>query len=807
MWPTLTGASASSNVDDRNETDAEIPVHRRGCHTLDLEETNTLLDELVLKTVDEVCAWLVAQGFERWVIAFRENEIDGAILATLDEADLEKLGLPLGPRRKLHRVLSGAAEAASPLPARSAERRQLTVMLVDLVGSTALSSQLDPEDMREVIRAYQNTVAGEVSRLEGHVAKFMGDGVLCYFGWPRAHEDEAERAVRAGLAIVTAVAKLTGGGQALACRVGIATGLVVVGDVVGEGSSREETVVGDTPNVAARLQAIAPPAAVVIATSTRRLLGTTFELEDLGPQLLKGFVGTIGAWRVQGEHAVDSRFEARSTGPTPLVGREEEVALLVERWHQAQHGEGQVVLLSGEPGIGKSRITRALYERLDGVPHLRLRHQCSPYYVDTPLRPLVEHFEQAAGFQPDDQPAAKLGKLEALLAEGTERTSTATPLIAAILSIPLDGCYPPLTGPPQQQREATIEALAERVTDLARRQPVLTVFEDLHWADPTTLELLDRLIGRIAGERVLVLLTSRPDFSPPWKCRPHATLISLNRLPRRQSAALAAAVAGEHGLPDTVLHEIVARADGVPLFIEELTKTVVETAGDTMMPDGGRHRTAGTTQRPAIPATLQDSLMARLDRLAGSKELAQIGATIGREFGYELLAAVSELAESELREGLGQLVASELVFVRGAPPAATYTFKHALVQDVAYASLLRTRRQQLHARIARELEERWPETQQLRPELLAYHFAEADLPQKAAAYGLEAGRSSFGRSAAAEAAVHLQRALDLLSRLPDDESRRRLELDLQITLGHALIATKSPSEKFRLLIRGLPACA
>ena len=328
------------------------------------------------------------------------------------------------------------------------------------------------------------------------------------------------------------------------------------------------------------------------------------------------------------------------------------------------------------------------------------------------------------------------------------------------------------------------------MTGLARRQPVLTVFEDLHWADPTTLELLDRLIGRIAGERVLVLLTSRPDFSPPWKGRPHATLISLNRLPRRQSAALAAAVAGEHGLPDTVLQEIVARADGVPLFIEELTKTVLETAGDTTAPDGDRHRSAGTSPRPTIPATLQDSLMARLDRLAGAKELAQIGATIGREFGYELLAALSPLAESELREGLDQLVASELVFVRGTLPAATYTFKHALVQDVAYASLLKSRRQQLHARIARELEERWPETRQARPELLAYHFAEADMPQKAAAYGLEAGRSSFGRSAAAEAAVHLQRALDLLTRLPEDESRRRLELDLQITLGHALIAAK-----------------
>jgi class 3 adenylate cyclase len=400
----------------------------------------------------DIAAWLRGLGLERYERAFRDAEVTADVLPDLTEADLEKLGLPLGPRKKLLRAMASLGSENGPeAPPRppgpgtrhEAERRQLTVMFIDLVGSTALSARLDPEDMREVIRAYQNMVAGEVSRLEGHVAKFMGDGVLCYFGWPRAHEDEAERAVRAGLAIVAAVAKLSGGGQALACRVGIATGLVVVGDVVGEGSAREETVVGETPNLAARLQAIAPPAAVVIATSTRRLLGTAFELEDLGQQSVKGLADTIGAWRVQGEHAVGSRFEARTTGPTPLVGREEEVALLVERWQQAHHGDGQVVLLSGEPGIGKSRITRALYERLDGVPQLRLRHQCSPYYVDTSFHPLIEHLEQAAGFQRDDPPAARLDKLEALLAEGTERKSKATPLIASIMSIPGRGATRP----------------------------------------------------------------------------------------------------------------------------------------------------------------------------------------------------------------------------------------------------------------------------------------------------------------------------------------------------------------------------
>ena len=389
----------------------------------------------------------------------------------------------------------------------------------------------------------------------------------------------------------------------------------------------------------------------------------------------------------------------------------------------------------------------------------------------------------------DDPPAARLDKLEALLAQGTDRASEAAPLIAALLSVPPEERYPPLIAAPQRQKEATIDVLVEQVAGLARRQPVLCVFEDLHWADPTTLELLDRLVGRIVGERVLLLLTFRPEFSPPWRGRPHATLISLNRLPRRQSAALAEAVAGGGALPDAVLQQIVARADGVPLFLEELTKAVLEAAGDTPEPDANRHGSAGPST-PAIPATLQDSLMARLDRLAGAKEVAQIGAVIGREFGYELLAAVSPLGEGELREALDQLVASELVFVRGAPPTATYTFKHALVQDAAYASLLKSRRQQLHASIARELEGRWPEVRESRPELLAHHFAEAGLPDKAAAYGLEAGRAAFRRSAVTEAVVHLRRALGLLTRVPEDDDRRRLELDLQIALGHALIAAR-----------------
>ena len=752
-------------------------------------------------------AWLCELGLQRYVPAFLDAEVTPEILPELTETDLRELGLPLGPRRALLTAIrslagppatpetmadpAGVASGPDTSPDAEAERRQLTVMFVDLAGSTALSRRLDPEEMREVLRAYQDAVAGEVVRLEGHVAKFMGDGVLAYFGWPTAHEDEAERSVRAGLAVVELVGRLTTpAGGPLAARVGISTGLVVVGGLIGEGSAREQTVVGETPNLAARPQAVAQPGAVVIAASTRGLIGAGFEVEDLGPQALKGFADDVGAWRVLGERAVGSRFEARATGLAPLVGWVHEVALLLDRWQQASDGEGQVVLLSGEPGIGKSRIARVLDERLAGDTHVLLCHQCSPYYVDTALHPTIEQLERAAGFQRDDPPDAKLDKLEHLLAQGTDRVGEVVPLIAALLSIATEGRYPPLNAAPQRQMERTIDALVEQVTGLARARPVLCLFEDLHWADPTTLELLDQLVVRLTSERVLLLLTFRPEFSPPWRGQPHATLIALNRLPRRQSGALAQAVAGGRALPDAVLQQIVARADGVPLFVEELTKVVLEAAGDTPGPDSGRHGLAGPSTPPTIPATLQDSLMARLDRLAGAKELAQIGAAIGREFGYQLLAAVSLLGESELREALEQLVVSELVFVRGEPPVAVYTFKHALVQDAAYASLLKSRRQQLHAKIARELEERWPATKETRPELLAHHFAAAGGCGKAAAYGFEAGRAAFGRSAVAEAVVHLERALALLRGLPEDDGRRRLELDLQLTLGHALIRAR-----------------
>ena len=557
--------------------------------------------------------------------------------------------------------LSAAPRAPPALPSRAAEaeRRQLTVMFVDLVGSTALAGRLDPEEMGGLLRAYQNAVAGEVVRFEGYVAKFMGDGVLAYFGWPKAHEDAAERAVCAGLAIVAAVARLTvPTGDNLAARVGIATGLVVVGDLSGAGAAREEAVVGETPNLAARLQELAAPGGVVIGPTTHSLVGGQFRYADLGVHRFKGLTAPIRAWRVRGRGRAEGRFEARqaAAGPTPLVGREREVALLLDRWQRAKDGAGQVVLLAGEPGIGKSRLIHSLRERLGGEPHTPLSHFCSPLHRTSPLHPIIGLLERAAGFARDDPPGRKLAKLEALLARGTEGVAAAAPLIAALLAIPAGDRYPPLNLSPQRQKERIFEALLGQLAGLAAEQPVLALYEDVYWSDPTTLELLDLVVERVQRLPALVLITFRPEFVPPWTGSPHITLLGLTRLGRGQGAALVERLTGGKALPAEVVDQIVARADGVPLFLEELTKVVL---GSGLLTDeGDRYALAGpASPAVAVPATLHDSLMARLDRLApAAKEVAQIGAAVGRDFPHELLAAVAPLPEEVLRDALDQLI-------------------------------------------------------------------------------------------------------------------------------------------------------
>jgi class 3 adenylate cyclase/predicted ATPase len=751
----------------------------------------------------DVAAWLRGLGLERYEPTFRENEVDAEVLPELTESDLTTMGLPVGPRRKLLKAIAALREGALPSPAADqvpeppipagappaeAERRQLTVMFCDLVGSTALSARLDPEDLRAVVGAYHGCVAAVIERGGGFVAKYMGDGVLAYFGYPRADEHDAERAVRAGLALVEAVAGLdTAAEMRLRARVGIATGLAVVGDLIGQGAAQEQAVVGETPNLAARLQALAEPGTVVIGPSTRRLIGRLFDYEDLGGVEIKGLAAPVLAWRVVRESGAESRFEALRATATPLVGRDEELAMLERRWQQAKSGEGCVVLVSGEPGIGKSRLAQTLLERLSVDPHTRLRMFCSPHHQDHALYPTITQLERAAGFRREDTADARLDKLEAVLAQATNDLGEAAPLLAALLSLPVGERYPPLNLAPQKQKEKTLRALVAQVEGLAARQPVVMLFEDAQWSDPTSLELYDLIIDRAPALSLLLIVTFRPEFTPPWTGRPHVTWRVLNRLAPRQRAAMIAGVTGGKTLPREVADQIAERTDGVPLFVEELTKAVVESGILTDM--GDHYTTAGPVAQVAIPASLQASLVARLDRLAPAREAAQIGAALGRQFSHELIGAVTRMPPAQLDDALAQLVSAELIYRRGTPPDAEYTFKHALVQDAAYSTLLRSRRQQLHARIVAALEDRFPEIVAAQPALLAHHCTEAGLTEQAVAYWLAAGRQALARSAAAEAVALLRRGMALVPALPDTNRRREAELDLQIALSQALFLT------------------
>ena len=705
--------------------------------------------------MSDIRTWLEKNELGAYAERFEAERIDHDILPQLTDEALTALGLPLGDRLRLLSAIKDLE--APPAPRQEAERRQITVMFCDLVGSTALSEKLDPEDLRTLMQAYQQAAGTVIERYGGHVAQYLGDGLMTYFGWPQAHEDDAERAVRASLDIVEAV-----NGMDLQVRIGIATGPVVVGETGAGDASVPKLAVGETPNLAARLQGLAGADEIVIGPSTRRLLGGTFELADMGEQALKGIVEPVPAHRVAGIAATEGRFEAQHPHLTPLVGREAEMAMVMARWSQACAGEGQVIVLSGEPGIGKSRITQALRERVADEPHTRLRYQCSPYHTNSALHPVIEQIERAAGFTRDDTSDEKLGKLEALFPTDTGRA-----LVASLLSLPIER-YPALAMSPQKQKEETLRTLAEQVTALAAAQPVLLIFEDAHWVDPTSQELLDLIVPLVADHRVLAVITHRPEYTPPWTGQGHVAPLALTRLGRAEAAAMVARVT-DTPLPDAVLDQIVAKTDGVPLFVEELTKTVIESGAETAN---------------AIPETLQDSLMARLDRLSPVKEVAQIGACIGREFSHELLAAVSPLNDNELGDALQQLVNSDLIFRSG----ASYAFKHALVQDAAYASLLKSRRQQLHQRIALVVLQKFEQLVQSRPEWLARHLTEAGSYEQAIPYWYQAGRLAFVASAFPEAISHLRDGLRLLLEVRDEKIRNRAELGLQTLLGLSLLS-------------------
>jgi len=744
----------------------------------------------------DVAAWLRGLGLERYAPAFRDNEIDWDALPKLSEEDLKDLGVVLGGhRRKLLDAIaalgvetSTAGVTAAPRDVLApAERRQLTVMFCDLVGSTALSARLDPEDLREVIAAYHRAVTEIVTGFDGFVAKYMGDGVLVYFGYPRAHEDDAERAVRAGLGVIDAVGRLDVKSVKLRARVGIATGLVVVGDLIGTGSAQEQSVVGETPNLAARLQALAEPETVVISAGTRRLVGDLFEYRDLGAIEVKGLAAPVQVWGVLGTSNVNSRFEAlRTSSLTPLVGREDELELLSRRWHRAKAGDGQIVLLSGEAGIGKSRILAALDERLRGEKHIRLRFFCSPHHQDSTLYPLIAQIERAARFARQDTLETKLDKLEALLLQSGESAPEERALFADLMGLPTADRYPGFTLDAQRKREMTLAAFVRQLEARARQHPAFLIFEDIHWMDSTSLELLNIIAGRLPHLPMLFCVTFRPEFQPPWTGQAHVTTLALSRLGEREAAQLVGRVAGDKPLPADLMDQIVRRADGIPLFAEELTRALLD--GGLLHEQDGRYVLEGPVPPFAIPSSLYASLMARLDRLSPVKAVAQIAAAVGREFSYELIAALARRTDQQLQDALDQLVSSGLVFHRGIPPQDSYIFKHALVQDAAYGSLLRGQRQELHASIAKVLESRFPETVSSQPEILAHHFIQAGLIDSAIDYLRIAGERALRRSANIEGVRHLTHGLELLSSLPPGRERDRRELSLRLALGPAMRA-------------------
>jgi class 3 adenylate cyclase/predicted ATPase len=747
-------------------------------------------------------AWLDQIGLGRYRALFAEQEIDTETLAEVTEQDLERWGIPFGPRKRLVKAITALrdgmpSERSDILSDRpqgdTAERRQVTVMFCDMVGSTSLSARLDPEDVREVMRAYRDICNAAIARFEGFVVRYFGDGVLACFGWPTAHEDDAERAVRAGQEIVQEMRRAEPlPGVTPQVRVGMATGLVVVGDLIGEGTAQETSLVGETPNLAARLQNFAETNTVIISAGTRRLLGNLFNLKELGPLQLKDIPGPISAWQVMGEAVVESRYNAvrniditRRGDASDLVGRSSEMALLLDRWQQARQGEGQAVLLSGQAGIGKSSLVEALLANVTDQPHGLQRLQCSSYHRNSALYPWIQLVQQTARIESGDPPDVRFAKLAARMGDAGKHL---LPAYADLLSLPTEGLLPALDPDPQLRRQAMFEAFIERMTWNASFRPVLFLIEDAHWIDPTTRDLIGRLLPALAKLPILMVVTFRPDADPDWGDHHCITRLQLNRLSRRSCAAMIDRVAGGKTLPSEVMDAILAKTDGVPLFVEELTKMLLES--EQLRDTGNTFVLSNKLPQLSVPTTLQDSLMARLDRLGPVKQIAQIGAVVGREFPYQLLAALVPTDDAGLQGALQQLGDAELLVGRGTPPEATYSFRHALMQDAAYASLLRSHRQQWHGRIAEALLERMPALAETQPEVMARHYAEAGKTSLAIDWLRRAGELAIRRSADVEATGHLRRALELVVTLPRNAARDARELDLRAAISGSLFATQ-----------------
>ena len=769
------------------------------CLSLRYYYSSTMVSERVQRQIDRLLDeaeaaiatgdWAAVGDHARTVLRLDPENSDALSYLAASKRDPDSAGGEGSPDTQ---------DLAEPQPPSSsapdAERRQLTVMFCDLQGSTALSQQLDPEELRDVIRGYQEVCAGAVARFEGHIAKYLGDGLLVYFGYPQAHEDDPQRAVRAGLAILQDMGPLNARLKSdkdleLTVRIGIHTGLVVAGEMGGGDTLEELAIVGETPNIAARIEGAAEPDGIAISDVTASLVQGFFLCESMGPHDLKGISEPVELFRVLEESGAQTRFDvAVSTHLTPLVGREQEVGLLLDRWEQVEEGLGQVVLVSGEAGIGKSRLLQGLIDGLAGRPHVFQQHRCSPYHQNSALFPVIESYERWLGFQREDSQEERIQAIETALEERSLLTPEALSLWAGMLSVPLDESHPPLDLSPQRQRQKTMELMTQLKVATANEQPVLAVFEDLHWADPTTLEFLGLLVEQVATSKVMAILTFRPEFTPPWGSRSHVTQINLNRLPQRLATDLIARVTGGKELPEEVIDQIASKSDEVPLFVEELTQMVIESG--LLREMDGRYELTGPLTDLAIPSTLQDSLTARLDRLGEVKEVVQLASVLGREFIYQLIQAVSQQDDAPLSDHLRQLVAGEFLYQQGVLPEASYIFKHALIQDAAYNSLLISRRQQYHQLVAQVYEESFPETVESQPELLAHHYTEAGLNQQAVPYWQQAGQIAVRRSANVEAVNHFTKGLELLEALPDTQERDSQEAELQTFLGQCLIQVR-----------------
>ncbi|MGB8139561.1 MAG: adenylate/guanylate cyclase domain-containing protein, partial [Pseudolabrys sp.] len=744
--------------------------------------------------------WLGRHGLDQYAQTFVENNIDYSVLPDLTEDDLEKLGVSLGHRKKLLRAIDAVrparqargttevshigTEAISPVQHRDAEFRQITVMFCDLVGSTQLAEKLDPEDLHKLIDTYRGECSSAIRRYGGEVARYFGDGVMAFFGWPHAHEDDAVRAIHAALEIVSGVTK-TSGPVALACRVGVCSGPVIVGEIGNSTTSWSMDAVGETPNTAARLQTLAAPNTALISESTRRLVSAAFELQDLGLQELKGVTEPLHVYRVLAAKNITSRFDAAHAGSlTPLVGRSTELSLLLDRWRKVKEGDGQVIILSGTPGVGKSRLLHELKSHIQLDPHVLLHHQCSPYHSQSAFFPVIEQIEQAAHLIAREADADKITKLQAYLPRSTNSSIEPLLLIANLLSISTENQQHLSELTPQQIKNRTISTLVEMLLAFSVQRPTLCIFEDAHWLDASTLELLELMISRIAHARVLLIVSSRPEFRPTWLAHANVSTHSLTRLSQAEVRTMIRDLLRGGNMPQKLVDQIIEKADGVPLFIEELTSSTLSAP---------LRETLGHTEQPAslrVPETLSDALMERLDRAAPSRRVAQIAAVIGREFSDDLLSAAARIDEEDMQSALSLLEQADIIYRVGISPFVRFAFKHVLLRDAIYDSLLKSKRQQIHADIAAILVHDFPKLVENQPEVLALHYQEASNHQMAIRYWFESGQRALAHSANVEAIANFRKALQLLNALPETPERIKQEIDIQLALGIPLIAVR-----------------